>query len=166
MQFHLRYRHRARSAQLMATAIVVALTACAHTKARGVGPTSTSTQSPPAFLLGDFEDDYGARFSISRQEFFQRSRNHFHIVQWNVREQYFVARNDSLNPSDANKWTRIDWMPLTGMEPFGWAFCFSAYKAATREEAAATTVAKRDMPKAGCNGFPFSRMKPASITPK
>ena len=117
---------------------------------------------PPALVLGDFEDDYGARFSITAQDFFQRARNHFRIVQWNVRGQYFVAQNDSLNPSDPNKWTRIDWLTLTGMAPFDWAFCFSAYNANTRAEAEATSTANRNAPKTGCNGFPFSRMKRAA----
>lgn len=156
------YKVHARAARIAATAtllVTAAVNATAQASAGNSSAQVASMQSPPAFMLGDFEDDYGARFTISAQEFFQRSRNHFHIVEWNVRDQYFIAHNDSLNTSDANKWTRIDWLPLTGMEPFGWAFCFSAYKAVTRAEAAATAVAKRDTPKTGCNGFPFSRMK-------
>lgn len=126
----------------------------------------TASNNPPAIVIGDFEDDYGAKFSISRELFFQRSRNRFHIVQWNVRDRYFIAQNDSLNPSDAGKWTRIDWMPLSGMPPFEWAFCFSAYNAATRSAAEAAAIAKRDTPKTGCNGFPFTRMKRSSSVPK
>lgn len=114
---------------------------------------------PPALVRGDFEDDYGARFSVGRAEFFQRTRNHFHVVEWNLREQYFIAQNDSLNPTDAGRWTRIDWMPLSAMQPYQWAFCFSTYNAASRAEAKATTIAQRGNPRTGCNGFPFTRMK-------
>ncbi|MEP6833268.1 MAG: hypothetical protein ABJB74_07730 [Gemmatimonas sp.] len=111
-------------------------------------------------MLGTFDDDYGGSFSISFAEFVQLPRGRFHIVQWNVAQQYFIAQNDSLNRSDPNKWTRIDWVPLTGMAPYSWAFCFSAYKAASRTEAETTVTAKRDTPKTGCGGFPFTRMKP------
>ena len=86
-------------------------------------------------MLGNFDDDYGSSFTISSADFVQLPRGRFHIVQWNVAQQYFIAHNDSLNSSDAGKWTRIDWLTLTGMEPYTWAFCFSAYKAATRAEA-------------------------------
>lgn len=119
-------------------------------------PTSSA---PPSFLLGDFQDDYGARFTVSPDDFFQRSRNHYRIVKWDVVGQYLIARNDSLNISDANKWTRIDWIQLNGMAPYEWAFCFTAYKAATRAEAESTPAANRDTPLTGCNRFPFSRMK-------
>lgn len=149
------------------------IAACRHGNTQfppvtGASPTSAPTQSAdvPAFLLGDFEDDYGAKFTINRELFFQRSRNRFHIVQWNVRDQYFIAQNDSLNPSDAGKWTRVDWMPLTGMPPFDWAFCFSAWNAATRPMAESAVIAKRDAPRTGCNGFPFTRMKKISSAPK
>ncbi|MEO7358888.1 MAG: hypothetical protein ABI120_01075 [Gemmatimonadaceae bacterium] len=138
----------------------------ASASAPSVAPAAATQNAPPALVVGDFEDDYGARFSITAQEFFQRSRNHFHIVRWNVRDQYFIAQNDSLNPSDPNKWTRIDWVPLSGMAPFEWAFCFSAYKAPTRAEAEATSTARRETLKTGCNGFPFSRMKRTTSAPQ
>lgn len=115
--------------------------------------------TPPLFLLGNFEDDYGARFTISAADFFQRSRNHYRIVRWDVANQFFIAQNDSANASNPNKWTRIDWLKLEGMPPYEWAFCFTAYKAATRLEAEATAAAQREAPRTGCNGFPFSRMK-------
>ena len=113
-------------------------------------------------MLGTFDDDYGGKFAISPTDFVQLPRGQFHIVQWNVAQQYFIAQNDSLNRSDPSKWTRIDWLPLTGMEPYTWAFCFSAYKALTRAEAEAATIANRETPKTGCGGFPFTRMKRGS----
>lgn len=121
-------------------------------------PAPTADQAP-AFLLGNFEDDYGARFSITQADFFQRARNHYRIVRWDVANQFFIAQNDSANASDPNRWTRIDWMKLEGMPPFEWAFCFTAYKATTQQEAENTPAAKRETPRTGCNGFPFSRMK-------
>ena len=114
----------------------------------------------PAFMLGNFADDYGGTFSISSTDFVQLPRGRFHIMQWNVAQQYFIAQNDSLNRSEPSKWTRIDWVPLTGMEPYTWAFCFSAYKAATRAEAESAASAKRETPRTGCAGFTFTRMKP------
>jgi len=72
-----------------------------------------------------------------------------------------IAQNGASNPSDPGFWSRIDWMPLENMPPFTWAFCMSAYKAKTFEEAEQTTIAKRDASKTGCNGFPFTRMKKA-----
>lgn len=115
----------------------------------------------PAFVLGQFMDDYGNSFRLSFTLFEQLPRNRFHIVEWNVDEQYFVARNDSSNSSDAGRWTRVDWMPFSGMAPFTWGFCLTAYRAPTREAARATPPANRATPRTGCNGYPFSRMKAA-----
>lgn len=56
-------------------------------------------------------------------------------------------------------WTRIDWMPLPGMAPYGWAYCMSASAARNDEAAESTHVARRESPRSGCNGFPFSRMQ-------
>ena len=41
-------------------------------------------------------------------------------------------------------------------------FCISAYKEPTIESAEAVKVVDRATPKTGCNGYPFSRMKPIS----
>jgi hypothetical protein len=83
----------------------------------------------------------------------------YEIVAWHADSQYVIARNATKNRSDGGLWTRIDWVPLDGMPPYTWAFCLSAYKAATRAEAEATRVAKRETPRTGCNGYPFSRMR-------
>ena len=125
----------------------------------GTASGAASSATPPAMMIGNFDDDYGGSFSISSTDFVQLPRGRFHIVQWNVAQQYFIAQNDSLNRSDPGKWTRVDWLPLSGMEPYAWAFCFSAFKASTRAEAEAATMAKRDTPRTGCAGFPFTRMK-------
>ena len=151
--------------------VVVAATGCVRASGSGsrvaapqgivavVPSPGASELAPPTLVVGNFEDDYGARFSVSREEFFQRTRNHFRVVEWNAREQYLIAQNDSLNPTDAGRWTRIDWMPLSDMQPYEWAFCFSTYNAASRAVAKATTLAQRENPRTGCNGFPFTRMK-------
>lgn len=76
-----------------------------------------------------------------------------------VAGQYLIARNDEGNPGDVGRWTRIDWAPLSGMAPYTWAFCLSAYDAATAGAAEATQTARRDNLRTGCGGFPFSRMK-------
>jgi hypothetical protein len=65
----------------------------------------------------------------------------------------------SLNGQQDARWTRIDWAPLSGMAPYTWAFCLSAYDAATADLAEAARTARRDNLRTGCNGFPFSRMK-------
>ncbi len=112
-------------------------------------------------IVGRWSDDYGNSFRVTHSLFEQLPSARYHIVEWNHVERYFVARNDDANRADAGKWTRVDWMPFSGMEPYTWGFCFTAYRAETQEEARATRSAKREAPRTGCNGFPFSRMKPA-----
>ncbi len=83
----------------------------------------------------------------------------FHIIKWNPEKQYLVAKNDSANKTDANKYTRIDYMTFTEMDPWMWGFCLTVYDAATDEIAENTAYVDRQNPKKGCNGYPFSRMK-------
>jgi hypothetical protein len=147
----------------LAAAMLVA--SCTSAKRQSTASGSTTAQTapsvePPTFMLGNFSDDYSGSFRITREEFIQLPRGRFRIVQWNVPQQYFIAQNDSLNRSDPGKWTRIDWMPLEGMAPYRWAFCFSAWNAATRAQAESAVTAKRETPRTGCAGFPFTRMKP------
>ncbi len=118
--------------------------------------------APPPQLIGAFEDDYGIEHVISEQEWQQRPDTRYRVVRWHVDDQYLIAQNDADNPGDAGKWTRIDWMRLSDMLPYEWAFCLSAYAAASAEEAERTDVARRDTPKTGCNGYPYSRMRPRS----
>lgn len=137
---------------LLATLLAVA--ACAPRGRAGDQPAP-----PPPLVLGRFADDYGSSFQVSATLFEQLPRNRFHIIEWNASEQYFLARNDSANSSDQGLWSRIDWMPLSGMDPYTWGFCFTAYRAPTRDAARQTPPANRATPRTGCNGFPFSRMK-------
>ena len=115
--------------------------------------------SPPPLLLGEFVDDYGIRYSISEQRWHQHPDARYRIVRWRADAQYLIAQNDSANPSDPGLWTRIDWIALTDMPPYEWAFCMSAYAAPTAEEAERTATANRETPRSGCNGYPFSRMR-------
>lgn len=116
-------------------------------------------EGPPPLVLGPFVDDYGNRYEISDRTWLQFPAARYHVRVWKPVEQYLIAQNDSANRGDPNRWTRIDWLRLTDMAPYTWAFCMSAYDAPTREAAEAATVARRDSPRTGCSGFPFSRMR-------
>ena len=115
--------------------------------------------TPPSMLLGDFVDDYGIGHRIDANEWLQRPDTRYRVVAWHPEAQYLIARNDAGNRSDAGKWTRIDWVTLPGMPPYAWAFCMSAWDAATQADAERADIARRGTPKTGCNGYPFSRMR-------
>ena len=117
--------------------------------------------APPALLLGDFVDDYAIAHRIDTREWRQLPNARYRIVRWDTDGHYLIARNDDDNPADAGRWTRIDWLVLPGMPPYEWAFCFSAYAAPTQADAERTPIARRDTPRIGCNGHPFSRMRRA-----
>lgn len=112
----------------------------------------------PALLLWSFVDDYGNRFRISDSLFEQLPHGRFHVVEWNVGAQYFIALNDAANPAAPGLWTRVDWVVLAGMPPWNWGFCMTAYDAPTRAAAVATAPANGGKPRTGCGGYPFSRM--------
>ena len=135
---------------------VALLVACSHTKP---GPGVTLAGVADSMVLGEFEDDYGSRHTVTVTKWIHHPRSSYHIVRWSPQEQYLIARNDPSNPADGGLWTRIDWLRLLGMPPYAWGFCLSAFKAASAEAAESTRVARRDTPRTGCNGFPFSRMR-------
>ncbi|HMB93499.1 MAG TPA: hypothetical protein VKP65_21785 [Rhodothermales bacterium] len=116
-------------------------------------------EGAPPLLMGEFEDDYGIYYSISAQAWTQYPSSTYHITQWHPDAQYLIAQNAADNPSDGGLWTRIDWIELSEMSPYEWAFCLSVYDATTAAEAEAATIVQRDTPRTGCNGYPFSRMK-------
>ena len=132
-------------------AMVAGLSACQSSR---IEPT-------PHPIEGHFEDDYGIQYRITSTEWTQFPSSIYHIVEWNDEEHYVLAQNDSLNSSGANLWTRIDWMTLENMAPFEWAFCLSAYEAESLEAARNSPSADRTIPKTGCAGYPFSRLKPS-----
>jgi hypothetical protein len=125
----------------------------------------STRDAPPAMLLGDFVDDYGIGHRITDDEWLQRPDTRYRVVAWHAEAQYLIARNDAGNRSDAGRWTRIDWIALPGMPPYEWAFCLSAWDAPTQAEAERADIARRDTPKTGCNGYPFSRMRRVMATP-
>ena len=113
----------------------------------------------PDFALGNFADDYGITYAINDTLWIQNGYAKYHIIKWNPEQQYLVAKNDTNNKSDANKYTRIDYMTFNAMEPWKWGFCLTVYNAETDEIAEKSALADRQNPKKGCNGYPFSRMK-------
>ena len=113
----------------------------------------------PEMFTGKFTDDYGIKYTITDSVWTQLPRTKYHIIKWNAKEQYIVAKNDAANLGEGGLYTRIDYMELNNMEPWKWGFCLSVYDAPTNVIAETTAKADRQNPKKGCNGFPFSRMK-------
>jgi hypothetical protein len=116
-------------------------------------------------MIGEFQDDYGDRHTITTGEWLQRPRNRFHILRWAPGARFLIAQNDSTNRGGRGRWTRIDWLRLDGMPPYEWAFCFSAYDAPSAAAAESVTIAKPETPKTGCNGYPYTRMRRIAASP-
>lgn len=133
-------------------------TGCLGAPVRSATEAPPAVDSGPALLHGEFQDDYGISYTISPTVWRQGPVARYLVTRWNSSARYLIARNDAANPSDPGQWTRIDWVALSGMPPFEWAFCLSAYRAPSAAAAESTTVARPDQPKTGCNGYPFSRM--------
>ena len=113
-------------------------------------------------FLGNFTDDYGIRYSVTDTLWLQRPRTRFHIIKWDVVNQYILARNDNGNPGDGGLYTRIDYMRFNDMEPWRWGYCLTVYNAQTAAAALTAASADKAHPKKGCNGYPFSRMRQAN----
>lgn len=110
-------------------------------------------------FIGDFTDDYKIRYTITNTTFTQHPGVKYHLLSYNEKEQYLIARNDTANISDGGLYTRIDIIRFSNMEPWRWGFCLTEYKAPTKEAAVQAVAADRAHPKKGCGGYPFSRMK-------
>ncbi len=110
-------------------------------------------------FLGNFTDDYKIRYTISGTSFTQHPGVKYNIVAYNVKEQYFIAQNDSANVSDGGLYTRIDIMRFNNMEAWLWGFCLTVYQAPGIQAAREFPSADRANPRKGCGGYPFSRMK-------
>lgn len=110
-------------------------------------------------MLGEFEDDYGIRYSITDSVWFQHPSSRYHIMDWELEDQFLVARADSANAAAGGLWTRIDWVELEAGGEYEWAFCYAAYDAGTAEQARSVESSNRAEPRVGCNTFPFSRMR-------
>lgn len=114
----------------------------------------------PAILPAIFSDDYDIKYAISDTLWVQYPSSRYHVLRWDKGKQYIMAKNDAQNKSDAGLYTRIDYMKLTGMEPYTWGFCLSIYNAVSDSIAEfGPNKTDRLNPRKGCNGFPFSRMK-------
>lgn len=113
----------------------------------------------PEMLKGNLMDDYKITYTINDTLWIQKPNAKYHIIKWNEKEQYLIARNDKNNPADGGLYTRIDYMTFENMNPFLWGVCLSAYNAKTEAAAEAINIVDRANPRKGCNGFPFSRMK-------
>lgn len=113
----------------------------------------------PSSIKGWFEDDYGIRYHITDTVWTQLPGMRYHILEWNAAGQWVLARNGEGQGKTAGLFTRIDVTGFTGMDPWLWGFCLSAYEGRTPDEALAVKQADRTAPRKGCNGFPFSRMK-------
>ncbi len=110
-------------------------------------------------MLGNFQDDYGIRYTISDTTWIQHSNIKYHLLKYDSVGEFFIARNAATNPSDPGLYTRIDVIRFTNMEPWYWGFCLTTYNAKTVEEAITKQEADRTNPRKGCGGYPFSRMK-------
>jgi len=121
-------------------------------------------QSAPSFLNGEFEDDYGIRYEINDDSWFQMPEARYRVDEWVPEDQYALLEGepDITTESTASRmWLRIDWILLEDMAPYEWAFCITTWDALTKEEARSNNVADRSEPRTGCGGHPFSRMKRA-----
>lgn len=119
----------------------------------------TYTDTIPAFLKGNFMDDYGIRYTVNDSLWVQHPNINYHIIRWNLAEQYFIARNGDKNPTEQGLYSRVDYMRFENMQPFLWGFCLTVYNAKSDSLAEFTIKADRQNPRKGCGGFPFSRMK-------
>lgn len=112
-----------------------------------------------AYVLGDFEDDYGLVYQVTDSLWIQEGLNTHHILKWNYDEKYLIAKNDKSNKGEANKYSRIDFMPFLDQGVYKWGYCLSVYDARSARKAERHKAADRSHPKTGCNSYPFSRMK-------
>lgn len=109
--------------------------------------------------LGNFVDDYGIEYEVKNDVWIQQPNVKYHIIEWNEKEKYIIAKNDKGNPSEKGMFTKIDITNFENMGDFTWGFCLTKYNAASIAEAKNWAAADKQNPKTGCNGFPFSRMK-------
>jgi hypothetical protein len=113
----------------------------------------------PRGLLGTWADDYGSRHAVTDSHWSHDGANRYEIIRWDSVGQFAIARNAASNTTDAGRFTRIDWMSLEGMAPYVWAFCLSTWDAPTADSALRVATARREIPRTGCGGFPFTRLK-------
>ena len=134
--------------------VVILLCSCTVNKSLE----TTSNTTPPSYLIGSYEDDYGIAYEISQDTFRLLPELTYEIKSWNLSGQYFLMKE--IRADEKNVYARIDWITLPeDIDGYSWAYCMSTYDAASLQEAQSVEIADRSRPKEGCNGFPFSRMK-------
>ncbi len=134
----------------------------------GCSNTAKNTKAPAGMevadhwkhaYLGSFVDDYGIKYEVKNDLWVQEANIKYHIVEWNEKGKYLIAKNGAENPSEKNLYTRIDFTNFENMADFKWGFCLTKYDAISIAEAKNWAAADKVNAKTGCNGFPFSRMK-------
>jgi hypothetical protein len=113
-------------------------------------------------MIGDFADDYGSHYHITPDTWLQLPVAEYRIERWDTERRYLIAQVVDTAAGAAARWARIDWVELPGMAPYTWAYCYSAWDAPSAAAAESVSVAKPETPKTGCNGYPYSRMQPAT----
>ena len=120
---------------------------------------NTNGENLPGWIKGRFIDDYGIEYTVNDTVFIQHPSARYYILSWNEAGQYLLVKNDESNPTEKGLYSRIDYLPFTGMEPYTWGFCLTVYNAKDTVLARMAPSADRSAPRKGCNGYPFSRMK-------
>lgn len=116
----------------------------------------------PEHLIGDFEDDYGIRYSISRASWLQGEGTEYRIEQWDEEGRTVLVRGPAIG-DDPGLWTRIDWVELPDDgSGYTWGYCYAAYDAESESAVREAPAADRLNPRDGCGGYPFSRMRALS----
>lgn len=118
-----------------------------------------AAQSAPTALRGEFIDDYGSRHTITDPSWTHHPAIRYQVVRWDTAGRYLVASNAD------STFSRIDWVELEEMKPWTWAFCIVTWTAPSADSAANVRIARRETPRTGCNGFPFTRMRPLDGLP-
>jgi hypothetical protein len=113
-------------------------------------------------MIGDFADDYGSHYHITPDTWLQLPVAEYRIERWDTERRYLIAQVVDTAAGAAARWARIDWVELPGMAPYTWAYCYSTWDAPSAAAAESVSVAHPETPKTGCNGFPYSRMQPAT----
>ncbi len=71
----------------------------------------------PDYSLFEFQDDYNIEYQLSDDICVQKPSTRYHIIKWDIENQYLIAQNDSLNAYDGNLYSRIDWVKFDNMPP-------------------------------------------------
>ncbi len=125
--------------------------------------------TPPAIVLGTFEDDYGALYEITDTTWTHGS-SRYRIEAWHPDERFLLltSERDSAGSDPVREWLRIDWVLFDrtgetpeGPESWAWGYCMAVWTATSAAEARGVPTSDRDAPRVGCgDGFPFTRMQP------